>query len=105
MDCFLAWRPAAKTETEELEKEFSLYGTGKLNRKEATMKQVSEIEFQKAIIREYYEQDNERRDELFKNFQNYRHSDYPEANDHFVEFQLGCRDIFFGAKVRVQGEK
>lgn len=55
------------------------------------MNQVSETEFQKEIISEYYEQDHDRRDELFKNFQNYKHSDYPRAQDHFVPFQIGLQ--------------
>lgn len=64
------------------------------------MNQVSETEFQKEIISEYYEQDHDRRDELFKNFQNYKHSDYPRAQDHFVQFQIGLqRNILWGEEI------
>lgn len=40
-------------------------------------------------IREFYERDHDRLDELFKTFQRLKRSDFPKAKDAFVEFKFG----------------
>ncbi len=40
-------------------------------------------------IREFYERDHDRLDELFKTFQQLKRSDFPKAKDAFVEFKFG----------------
>lgn len=40
-------------------------------------------------IREFYERDHDRLDELFKTFQQLKRSDFPKATDAFVEFKFG----------------
>lgn len=42
-------------------------------------------------IREFYEKDHDRLDELFKTFQQLKRSDFPEAKEAFIEFKLGLQ--------------
>lgn len=55
------------------------------------MNYVSEKNFAKETITDYFEQDHDRLDGLFKNFQNYKHSNYLRAKEYFVQFKFGLQ--------------
>jgi len=46
---------------------------------------------QQQPISTYYETDHDRLDELFRNFQQFKHSDYRKAGEFFKEFKLGLQ--------------
>jgi regulator of cell morphogenesis and NO signaling len=43
------------------------------------------------LISEFFEADHDRLDELFKNFQTSKRTDYPKAKEHFVNFKFGLQ--------------
>lgn len=43
------------------------------------------------IISKYFEADHDRLDDLFKNFQVFKHQDYPRAKENFVGFKHGLQ--------------
>lgn len=55
------------------------------------MNSLSENQIVKHTITEYYEEDHDRLDELFKNFQKWKHSDYSRAKEYFVQFKFGLQ--------------
>lgn len=42
-------------------------------------------------IRQYFEEDHDRLEDLFKNFQKFKRSDYPRAREFFVAFKFGLQ--------------
>jgi len=43
------------------------------------------------LISEFFEADHDRLDELFKNFQTLKRTDYPKAKENFVAFKFGLQ--------------
>jgi regulator of cell morphogenesis and NO signaling len=52
---------------------------------------ISEKDLANETITEYFQQDHDRLDGLFKNFQDYKRSDYSRAKEYFVQFKFGLQ--------------
>jgi hemerythrin-like domain-containing protein len=52
---------------------------------------MDQLKINEMTIREYYEADHDRLDELFKTFQNWKRKDYPRAKEAFVAFKFGLQ--------------
>lgn len=52
---------------------------------------MSEVTMQGKTITEYYEEDHDRLDDLFKKFQELKRKDYPKAKEFFREFKFGLQ--------------